>query len=221
MHTFVHVISSHLPSQLDSEQLSSEQTSIINDTAAYVLHLFEEKLPRNYLFHNPQHTIDVVTQAQAISEAYHLSSSDMETLLIAAWFHDSGYTEMYEGHEEVSVMLAESYLRTKNFPASRIKEVSACIRATSMPQNPQTLVEKILCDADIANIGSDTFFEMSARLRREHEIVMGKIYTDAEWYSVKHHICTSHRFHTEYAHIHFTPKQAENAIKLEKLEHES
>jgi predicted metal-dependent HD superfamily phosphohydrolase len=216
MHTFVPVISDPAHSTLPSGV-----SSLVDDTAAYILRLFDEKLPRNYSFHNPQHTIDVVTQAFAIANEYELPQSDREILLIAAWFHDSGYTEVYEGHEEVSMMLAETFLRTKNFPESRIKEVCNCIRATSMPQSPHTLVEQILCDADIANIGSDTFFEMSARLRHEHEIVKGKIYTDAEWYSVKYHICTSHRFHTEYAHLHFSPKQAENALKLEKLEQES
>ena len=207
MHTFVPAIS-----DLQYPTFPSGVPSFIDDTAIYVLRLFEEKLPRNYSFHNPQHTIDVVTQARVIGEEYKLSQNDMETLLIAAWFHDSGYTEMYEGHEEVSMTLAETYLRTKNFPESRIKEVCACIRATSMPQNPQTLVEQILCDADIANIGSDTFFEMSARLRKEHEIVKGKMYTDSEWYNVKHRICTAHRFHTEYARTHFSPKQANKTI---------
>jgi predicted metal-dependent HD superfamily phosphohydrolase len=202
-------------------QPSFETTSIIEDTARYVLHLFEEKLPRHYSFHNPQHTIDVVAQARIMGLESNMSQTDMETLLIAAWFHDAGYTEMYEGHEEVSISLAKAYLRTQNFPEDRIQAVCDCINATTMPQHPQTFVEQILCDADIANIGSDTFFEMSARLRSEHEIVKGKTYTDAEWYNVKHGICTSHRFHTEYAHTHFSPKQAENAAKLEKLEQQS
>lgn len=216
MHTLVPAISDPL-----HPIVPSGVTSLVDDAASYILHLFEEKLPRNYSFHNPQHTIDVVRQAHEIAESYTLSQSDMEILLIAAWFHDSGYTEMYEGHEEISMMLADTYLRTKNFPESRIQEVCNCIRATSMPQNPQTLVEKILCDADIANIGSDTFFEMSARLRKEHEIVKGKVYTDSEWYNVKYRICTLHRFHTEYAQIHFSPKQAENALQLEKFKQES
>jgi HD superfamily phosphodiesterase len=216
MHTLVPAISDPI-----HPTLPSGVTPLVDDTATYILCLFEEKLPPHYSFHNPQHTKDVVTQAYAIADEYELGQDDLEILLIAAWFHDSGYTEVYEGHEEVSMKLAETYLRTKNFPEVRIKKVCDCISATSMPQSPQTLVERILCDADISNIGSDNFFEMSARLRKEHEIVKGKMYTDTEWYNVKHGICISHRFHTEYARTHFSPKQAENALKLEQLEQQS
>jgi HD superfamily phosphodiesterase len=195
---------------------SADFTPLVEDTATFILALFDEKLPRIYSFHNPQHTMDVVREAHSIGKACGISDDDMEILLIAAWFHDAGYTEQYEGHEFVSIELAEQFLRKHTISETRIHAVCSCIRATEMPQKPQTLVEKILCDADVSNIASDSFFEMSARLREEHRVAKGKLYTDAEWYAIKHTLCTTHQFHTDYARQYFTPKQVENAHKLEE-----
>ena len=182
----------------------------------YVTELFAEKLPSYFSFHNVQHTIDVVQQAARIGEFYSLTAAEMEILLVAAWFHDSGYTEVYEGHEVASMELARTFLQEHHATTEQIQSVLACINATTMPQQPTTLMEKILCDADVSNIGLDSFFDMSARLRQEQQTVRGKSFTDAEWYSVKHGFCVTHRFHTEYAAQHYGQKQAENALRLER-----
>jgi hypothetical protein len=73
-----------------------------------------------------------------------------------------------------------------------------------------------LCDADVSNVGSDTFFEMSARLRKELQAVKGEVFTDAEWYSVQHSFCKFHRFHSEYARRVLGAKQLENLVVLER-----
>lgn len=198
-------------------EVAIAETSLVGEASAFILKLFREKLSPVYTFHNPQHTLDVVEQACTIGKAYNLTDEEMETLLLAAWFHDSGYTEVYEGHEEASMMLAQTFLRKHDCQKNRIDAVCGCIQATEMPQQPQNLVEQILCDADISNIASDSFFDMSARLREEHRAIKGKTYTDAEWYDIKYHICKLHQFHTDYARRHFAPKQAENAAKLEQL----
>ncbi|TAE23432.1 MAG: HD domain-containing protein [Candidatus Kapaibacterium sp.] len=189
--------------------------TLVEAAQRFIAELFAEKLPSYFSFHNVQHTKDVVQQAIRIGEAYRLTEAEMEILVVAAWFHDAGYTEVYEGHEVASMELARVFLQEQNATNEQIHGVLACINATTMPQQPKTLMEKILCDADVSNIGLDSFFDMSARLRQEQQTVRGKSFTDAEWFGVKHGFCVTHRFHTDYAVQHYGQKQAENARILE------
>ncbi|MBD1209867.1 MAG: hypothetical protein H9535_15650 [Ignavibacteria bacterium] len=194
----------------------STRTRIVQDVADYICRLLEEKLSPMYAFHNVQHTKDVVMESQRIGQACQLSDEEMGILLTAAWFHDAGYTETYDGHEAVSVQLAEEYLSALGCEPDFVEHVISAILSTQMPQQPRSAVEEILCDADVANVGSDTFFEMSARLRKELAAVKGAIFTDTEWYSVQHSFCKFHRFHSEYARRVLGAKQTENLARLER-----
>lgn len=194
----------------------STRNPIVDDVADYICRLLEEKLSPMYAFHNVQHTKDVVKESERIGKACGLSVGDMSVLLTAAWFHDAGYTETYDGHEAVSVQLAEEYLSDLGCEHDFVESVISAILSTQMPQQPRTMVEEILCDADVANVGSDTFFDMSARLRKELEAVKGATFTDAEWYSVQHSFCKFHRFHSEYARRVLGTKQTENLARLER-----
>ncbi len=194
----------------------AQTATIVDEVAAYISRLLEEKLSDVYAFHNIQHTKDVVEAAERIGRASQLSEDDLNVLLTAAWFHDVGYTETYEGHEFVGVQLAEEYLAELGCESQFVERVISCILATQMPQQPRNAVEEILCDADVSNVGSDTFFEMSARLRKELQAVKGEVFTDAEWYSVQHSFCKFHRFHSEYARRVLGAKQSENLVALER-----
>ncbi len=194
----------------------STRNRIVDDVANYICRLLEEKLSSVYAFHNIQHTKDVVKESERIGKACELSEEDMSVLLTAAWFHDAGYTETYDGHEAVSVQLAEEYLSELGCAPDFVERVISAILSTQMPQQPRSKVEEILCDADVANVGSDTFFDMSARLRKELEAVKGATFTDAEWYSVQHSFCKFHRFHSEYARRVLGAKQTENLARLER-----
>ena len=190
---------------------------MVDDVAEYIKRLLESRLPAIYVFHNADHTKEVALAARTLGEAHRLNDNDMNVLLTAAWFHDAGYTETYNDHEAASARLAEEYLSSR-FSCDKefIRRVTSCILATQMPQTPRNLVEEILCDADLANLGSDSFFDMSARLRKEIQDVKGQKFSDAEWHAVKLNVCKSHRFHTDYARRIWGAKQLQNIAALEK-----
>ncbi len=190
--------------------------TIVANVASYISHLLEERLSDVYAFHNVQHTKDVVYDAERIGRACNLPDEDLRVLLTAAWFHDVGYTETYDGHEAVGVQLAEEFLAAEGCEPEFVERVISCILATQMPQQPRNLVEEALCDADVANLGSDTFFEMSARLRQELQAIKGEVFTDEEWRAVCYGFCKYHRFHTEYGQRVLGAKQRENLAILER-----
>ncbi len=81
----------------------------------YVFNLFKDNLSLDFTYHNFMHTVKVVEAIKTLCKEEQISSELQEKLLIAGWFHDTGYTKIVQGHENESANIAEEYLRAKNF----------------------------------------------------------------------------------------------------------
>lgn len=165
----------------------------------YVFTLFKEKLSKKLVYHNYKHTFEVVKEATALAEAHQLSADDLEVLTLAAWFHDTGYLSTYENHEDESVDFATEFLRAEEYPEEKITEVARCIMATKQGQITHHILEDILVDADISNIGKDTFFATAELLRVEWEIFLNRTYSDLEWAQQQLDFLLSVNFRTQAA----------------------
>ena len=71
---------------------------MVKDVSEYVFNLFKEKLSPDYVYHNYTHTFETVKACKKLSSTYNLTSRDYEILMLAAWFHDTGYVETYRDH---------------------------------------------------------------------------------------------------------------------------
>ena len=65
--------------------------------------------------------------------------------------------------------IAHNFLHSIGYPSSKIEQVKQCIVATQMPQNPSSLVEELLCDADLHHLGKPDFQKYTELLRLEFE----------------------------------------------------
>ncbi|MEK7671213.1 MAG: HD domain-containing protein, partial [Bacteroidota bacterium] len=135
----------------------NHNNDILNQAQAYVSSLLNGKLPGWAVYHNLRHTEEIVEAVQEIGEGSRLNKSEMEIVLLAAWFHDVGYTEVADGHEEKGVEIATRFLQAKGYPQNKIEQVGGCIRATKVPQSPKTFFEEIVCDADVIHLGKKRF----------------------------------------------------------------
>jgi len=191
-------------------------TPILQKASDYVFNLMREKLPANHIYHNFHHTSDVVEAVEEIAEGVDLSKEDTEIVLLAAWFHDVGFVELFEGHEEKSKEIAERFLKENLYPPEKIAKVLSCIDATRYPQKPKNLLEYVICDADLSGIASKKYFEKANYLRREIELVQGKVVSDAEWYRSETEFLTQHKYHTQYAHLNYDKRKIANIIELQE-----
>src|SRR5579875_1099859 len=124
----------------------------------YVTNIFTHNVKPEFVFHNLEHTEDVVEACSKMADHYELNEEDRLVLLLAAWFHDTGYSQgTAAGHEEESIRHATQFLTQNDADAALIQRVSSCIAATRMPQSPVNLVEKILFDADLFHLATDDF----------------------------------------------------------------
>lgn len=193
--------------------------NLIAEAEKHVTHLFNEKLNSNFVYHNLAHTQLVVEKVKELSDLSNLSDSEKEQLIIAAWFHDTGFTESIDKHEEKSAVIAEAFLKKQNASEGTIKRVKELILATVMDFDPNTLSEKIIRDADCSHIGSKDFNDVSELLRKEWELACNKTMTEAEWLQENITFLTkNHRFHSDIALANWTARKSKNLSQLIKVQ---
>lgn len=195
------------------------QKSFMAKVEEYVRSVLETRtLPRNH-YHDLAHTKEVVKSSVEIGISEKLSDDDLEIIKIAAWFHDVGYIEKTEGHEEISTMYASNFLSEENYPAEKIVTVVGCILATKIPQKPKNKLEEIICDADLSHLGKKIFFERNNKFRVEYENYPGHNLTEYEWIIKTIDFVTSHHFFTDYALQNFSEQKKENLRLLQEQLH--
>ena len=146
-----------------------------------------------------------------------LTKTELEPIKMAAWFHDIGFCELYLGHENVSIKIAQNFLIENEYSEEQIEIVTECIKATKMPQSPQNKYAEILSDADIFHISNDTFFYRKLLLRREWEIEFNKYSTDYEWHQLNLEFLDKHKFFTEYGKSELMRGQLKNEERVKNL----
>jgi predicted metal-dependent HD superfamily phosphohydrolase len=192
------------------------RNTLIHKARAHVEALLKGAKPEWVKYHNLDHAKAVAKASKTIGTACRLSAEELEGVILAAWFHDAGYVEAIEGHEEKSVEIATAFLREQAYPPKRIAKVAGCIRATKMPQNPRNLMEQVLCDGDISHLASKDFLEVSELIRLEIEHRMGRKLSEAEWLTMNTVFVAGHQFHTDYARSKYAPQHAANLAALKE-----
>ncbi|MFZ4861510.1 Pycsar system effector family protein [Sphingobacterium sp. Mn56C] len=196
---------------------------LIEDIQIYLKDYAEKfDCKRDFCFHNTQHITDVVDAVQEMSGYYKLDENDRFVLTTAAYFHDVGYlTGGPAGHEERGAIFAARYLSEKGVPAALIEKVQACIRATRMPQQPTTLLEKIMCDADLFHLGGDRFSERNKLMRKEVEFLSGTPVDKDTWRQQTIKLMEDHVYHTTYAQEHRNAGKEHNLKLLKEKDKQS
>lgn len=115
-----------------------------------------------------------------------------------------------EGHEIRSAEFARIFLPTISYPSENIEIVAEAIPCTKLPQSPKTLIQEILCDADVYNFGGPEFFIEGEKVRQE----LG-INDMREWHESTLRLLKDHKYHTKIARELRNPGKQRNIEKLE------
>nr|WP_294896685.1 Pycsar system effector family protein [uncultured Pedobacter sp.] len=182
----------------------------------FIFDLFKKDLSNYILYHNFAHTHLTVETVKEIAQEYKLSEKELENLVIAAWFHDSGYTRDYQNHEEEGVKIMKDYFGDK-LDNKRFKEIEQLILSTKYGYEQTNLNEEIIHDADYVNMGKKSFNKRAELLRCEWEKVNNKIYSDLEWAELQLDFLISKKFKTSVAVHKFGEKRENNIEKQRKL----
>ena len=165
---------------------------------AFITKKLNEELAPELLYHSFDHTMGVYQAAERYLDAEHVTGEDRTLLLTAVLFHDAGFLHQPEEHEEKSCELASSILPQYNYSAEQIERICGMIRATKIPQQPNNLLEEIVCDADLDYLGRDDYSQIANHLHDELKIA-GVIKSDEQWLDLQIRFLEKHQYHTASA----------------------
>ncbi|GGH02002.1 Pycsar system effector family protein [Pedobacter zeae] len=184
------------------------------DVEKHVSDYFHTHSDPRLVYHNFEHTLEVVNAAQQIANHYQLNEQDFFTVTVAAYFHDTGYFEDAMNHEAKGAELANDFL-TKHKVNQEVKDsVRSAILATKIPQNPKNEIDKIICDADLFHLGLPDFRAKGKLMHKENELIYKKDISKREWRKKDIQFMESHHYHTDYASLLLNDQKQKNIEKL-------
>ena len=187
---------------------------LLPDVEEYVTGLFTREWPDGLVYHNIDHTLRVVKNAELIGTHENLNEEEMDMVKIAAWFHDVGYLKKYKDHEEFSIQIASGFLNSKGADREHVDRITGCIRSTVFPQNPADKISAVLCDADMMHLGMVHYPGIIGKLKDEWEIMGVRSLSEKKFIKTSIKTLMNHKFHTAYCRKELTGIKEQNLKNL-------
>ncbi|MFN0036651.1 MAG: HD domain-containing protein [Saprospiraceae bacterium] len=162
----------------------------------FILSKLRDELSDRLTYHGLHHTLDVLKMANELCQSEGVSEHERVLVKTAALFHDAGFVKnKHAGHEAEGCLLVREALPTFGYKPAEIECICGMIMATKIPQSPNTLLEEILCDADLDYLGRDDFFSIGESLFVELQDYH-LIGDEQAWNRLQVSFLNAHRFYT-------------------------
>ncbi|GAB4404129.1 MAG: hypothetical protein OHK0039_04130 [Bacteroidia bacterium] len=194
----------HIPSQF------------VAASEAFVRQLLTDKLSPDYAYHTLGHTVQVVGAVDEIGSHTGLSEDELNLVKIAAWFHDTGYTRYYIGHEQAGMEIASHFLTKQGAEPELIRRVEELIEVTRVELEPRNVLEKVIKDADLYNLSLPDALQNSEAIRHEWQVFCDRTFSDEEWDEFNYQFFKTYEYYTPYGRDHLAPRKQENVRLLKK-----
>ena len=181
-----------------------------------ILQYLEKELPDNLTYHGLHHTLDVFNAAMKIAETEKLSADEIKLLRIAILYHDAGFTAKYKEHENQGCEMVKKNLPSFGYSKNEIDIICGMIMATQIPQTPHTLLERIICDADLDYLGRNDFHKISDSLFEEMKIY-AHLHDKREWNKIQKKFLENHEYYTEFGKKNREHKKQEYLEEINRL----
>ena len=165
-------------------------------------------------YHSLEHTLDVLQQCERIALSEGVTDPEQLFLLkVAALYHDTGFLRTYSEHESKGCTIFLEDVDSMEFTEAEKNLIVELIMSTKIPQKPKTLLEKIICDADLDYLGRNDFFAIGDNLRREF-LCFHIITNNEEWEKLQLNFLQKHRYHTQSSRQLREPVKQNNYAQL-------
>lgn len=181
-----------------------------------ILQRLQKGLDKKLTYHNLQHTIDVLQQVERIAREEGIADQEQLLLVrIAALYHDTGFLDTYQGHEQRSCEIMMEDLGNSSLSEQKLLMIRGMIMATKIPQSPVSLLEEIICDADLDYLGRPDFPPISQHLMKEF-LEYGIIKDEAEWDPIQIGFFEKHQYFTHSSRTIRQPGKLAHLALLKK-----
>jgi len=191
-----------------------DEQKIINNVLRYILDLLD---PINhYPYHNINHTLDVYSRVWYLCDKEWIFYEDKTDLLIAALFHDTGFTVQYSDNEKIGMRIARVYLESIGYKEARIQKIERLIFSTVLFTEAHDLLESIIQDADLDNLGRKDCFIKTLLVRKELNTIAHINISKAKWLEISYNLMRKFTYRTATAKWERNMLKKINTLKLEE-----
>jgi hypothetical protein len=184
---------------------------LIQSANHFVEEYYRENMAPGYLYHNYHHACDVLHAAKRIISIETPTETEQNSLLLAALFHDTGFSLGYQGHEDRSVDIFGQFAKISDeIDPSLAFLVPRLIAATKANHIPVDWLEGAICDADFGHLGDEHYWDRSNRLRQEYLLTANQFQTENEFIQSELNFMMAHAYHTPSARLLFDEGKEKN-----------
>ncbi|MBA9007529.1 HD domain-containing protein [Thermomonospora cellulosilytica] len=163
--------------------------------------------------HRRYHTTDHLIAVLDLVDELAGHADDPDAVRLAAWFHDAVYDPQRGDNEERSAVKAERMLADTDLPPETVAEVARLVRLTTThAPGPDDRNGQVLCDADLAVLGSDprTYAAYASAVREEYAFVPDEHFTIGRAGVLRSLLDLPALFHTPPARERFEARARQN-----------
>jgi uncharacterized protein len=187
-----------------------------HDLKYHVMGMLRQGLPQDIYYHTPAHTLDVMISSESIAVNEGITDEKaLTTLRLATLFHDTGYLISSSEHERFSCDIARKELANLVIDPATIDEICELIMATMIPQQANSRLAMIICDADLDYLGRKDYYEIAEKLKDEFR-QRGLITSDAQWIRMQISFMQSHTYFTETSKRLREPEKQNRIVELQQ-----
>ncbi|MGI9531539.1 HD domain-containing protein [Lutimonas sp.] len=181
-----------------------------------ILDILNTKLSKDLHYHGVHHTVDALNTCSVYLKHNKISNHEAKLLRLGVLLHDIGFTETTKEHEKKSAEIADKLLSENGISEEDKSVIEGLILSTKIPQQPKTLLEKIICDVDLDYLGRADFYAISNQLFQELK-ALDVLDDFDDWNKLQIRFLEAHTYHTEFAIQNRQPEKELRIAELKKL----
>ncbi len=191
------------------------ETNLIERADAYVYDLLLQELDHTFVFHNYDHAQEVAEVAADLARSAGLPEGKQQALVLAAWFHDTGYIVSRTDHYAASARLAKEFLE-KELADPKLRDRVPKLIESLNDERPVGELQALLHDANVSYLGRKRFERRANLLRLEEEHHRGQTFTLIEWQERMLERLVQTRYYSQEAHAEFSKRLNKNLASLKE-----
>ncbi len=181
-----------------------------------ILGMLHGKLSKDLHYHGVNHTLDALKTSDLYLRHIKITKHEAQLLRLGILFHDIGFIISINDHELNGAEIAKDLLTRFNFETQDIDIIVGLILSTKVPQLPNTVLEKMICDIDLDYLGRSDFYKISNYLFEELQLIRD-LKNKNEWNKIQVKFLEAHQYHTDFAINKRQPEKEKRIEELKKL----
>jgi hypothetical protein len=195
---------------------TSQDKSIAQKAADYLLQVFDEKQDNRLVFHNYHLASSCAERIAEIQGDLHLPDRVVEIAQIVCWFLPVGYLFDYQAPLNYSLRELGRFFGQHPYPEKARKQVVHCLQHIAHRRQPVTPEEKLVSDARSISGWLTDFPARMELLRMEKTLMTGEEVSDVEWLQYQYQFLMEMRLYSPIARTEYQAQLSRELLQLQK-----